>query len=692
MHEMTKYSFFLYALLYCMLSSPMQAQHEQHTLLPNSSAADTAHFIKTDSTRSSIHPFVPDSLRKGHIAGSDSLRKTHLDTVHIKDVTVVRFIQGIGKLTTATDTENALYRDQLLWTDSKTLGDVFWKIPGFFYRGLGEAGKYGQLNAYGTDDRRISVLLDGRPMNDPITGRYNFNDMPLEFLDEVEILSGSENGASPNDVAVNFVSRSYNSVRPVTKVRFVQDPEEDLLTDFLYTQNIARGLNLMAAFDRTVTNGNYDNAALDAWNIRTRLRYNITDRVNISLSDFYTKAMNGLNYGILLDENAYIPGNAMPNNSSAHDIRSRHDLTFAAVARLLPDSISTTKLNVFYTNTNREYDNPFSAVSLRQENSAVMQGFDFRQDLCLPFIRGRFGYQWQKTAVDPSAQLYYVPDQVQSAVYIQGSVDSVSMLQPEIVLRRERVGGQDGSLLGLGVTAVPSDYFSVYAKSSWYDRFPSIQEQYWTDSLLSRPLPLRKEQHIFLRGGFLFHPSNDISINLEVFQRTINNAILYQPWQTNNGTAALEVRNVGKIDVQGITGSFRWKLGAFEAYGVMTLSKYKEDDTLKTLMPDVILSGEFSYRDLFFKKALDAKFGLRSTFYNRENGEQPDPETMVFSESHSFILGRCSTVDLFTILKVGDAHLSVTWANIFGINYILAPIYPMPGRHFRLGVHWDFLD
>ena len=196
----------------------------------------------------------------------------------------------------------------------------------------------------------------------------------------------------------------------------------------------------------------------------------------------------------------------------------------------------------------------------------------------------------------------------------------------------------------------------------------------------------------FCKSGFFFHPSDNILINLEAFSRTINDAILYQPSQTSSGMAALEVHNVDKIDVQGVTGSLRFKSGAFEAYGVMTLSKYKEGDTLKTLMPEVILSGEFSYRDLFFQKALDAKFGIRSIFYNRENSEQPDPELMVYSESKSFILGRCTTVDLFAILKVGDAHLSVTWANIFAINYILAPIYPMPGRHFRLGLHWDFLD
>jgi outer membrane cobalamin receptor len=668
MHEMIRRTFFFFSIIICTLCIPVQAQSGRVEKPPMRPPGDTTGTIRPDS-----------------------LRRANRDTVHVKDSVVVRFIPGIGKLTTATDTENVLYKNRLLWTDAKTLQDVFWKLPGFFYRGLGEAGKYGQLNAYGTDDRRISVLLDGRPMNDPITGRYNYNDMPLEFLDEVEILSASENGLSSNDVAVNFVSRSYNSVRPFTKIRYVQDPSEDLLTDFLFTQNIARGLNLMAAFDRTVTNGNYYNSTLDAWNVRTRLRYNFSSRLNVSISDFYTKAQNGLDEGVILDDYAFIPSGASVNNLKAFDIRERHDVTFAAVARLLPDSVSTTKLNVFYTKTDREYRDPLSAEDTRQENSAGMEGFDLHQDMRLLFMHMNFGYQWQKTSVDVSAQLPFL-EQEQSAVSLQVSADSLPVFHPEFVFRRERVGGEDASMLGFGLTVAPSDWVSLYAKSSWYDRFPSIQEQYWTDSLLLRPAALKKERHAFLRSGLLFRPSGTFSIALEVFHRTITDAILYQSSLTSSGTEALRVMNAGTIDVRGLTGSLRWKFRGFEANGVMTLTKYKESDTVKTLMPDIILSGELSYQDLFFKRALNARFGVRSIFYNRQQSEQLNPELMVYSESQSFVLGRSTTVDLFAILKIGDAHLSLTWANILGAHYLLSPIYPMPDRHFQIGVHWNFLD
>jgi hypothetical protein len=124
----------------------------------------------------------------------------------------------------------------------------------------------------------------------------------------------------------------------------------------------------------------------------------------------------------------------------------------------------------------------------------------------------------------------------------------------------------------------------------------------------------------------------------------------------------------------------------------LTLLRYKEVDTLKTLMPDVILAGEVSYRDTFFKDKLDAKFGVRSQFYNRQQGMQFDPQTLSYVQYNTSIMGRSTTLDLFMILKIGDAHISLSWLNILNASYILSPIYPMPGGHIRLGVNWVFMD
>jgi hypothetical protein len=99
-----------------------------------------------------------------------------------------------------------------------------------------------------------------------------------------------------------------------------------------------------------------------------------------------------------------------------------------------------------------------------------------------------------------------------------------------------------------------------------------------------------------------------------------------------------------------------------------------------------------SYRDTFFKDKLDAKFGVRSQFYNRQRGMQFDPQTLSYVQNYTSIIGRSTSLDLFMILKIGDAHISLSWQNILNASYILSPIYPMPGRYIRIGVNWVFLD
>ena len=124
----------------------------------------------------------------------------------------------------------------------------------------------------------------------------------------------------------------------------------------------------------------------------------------------------------------------------------------------------------------------------------------------------------------------------------------------------------------------------------------------------------------------------------------------------------------------------------------MALTRYEQADTVKTFIPDVILSGELSYRGNIILEHWDGKIGFRSRYFNRQQGMQFDPQTTSYGQYNNDFIGRATTFDVFLILKIGDAHLSLSWNNILNAGYVLAPIYPMPGRNVRLGVTWVFMD
>jgi outer membrane cobalamin receptor len=650
--------------------------------------------VDTTTVKGKVQEEKPTYFVTGLSKSTDSTALTPKDTTAIDSVRI-RFLPGMGQITDDIDSLSALHQKQFLWSDAKVVSDVIWKLPGFFYRDLGEAGKWGQLNAFGIDGRAIGILVDGRPMNDPVTGTYNLSDLPLEFIDHTEVLFGTASTATVSDAAgsmLNFVSRSYNSYHPLTKIRFVQDPKGTLLTDGLYTQNVARGLNLMIGFTRQVSDGRYINASLDAWNVRTRLRYNVSDRLNIALTDFYTKSGNGLNRGVntLKSESMFAERGSEVNDQYVWDKRSRRDVTLNTITRILSDSSSTTQANVYYSTSEREYYNP----SIRLIDDFIQSsywGVNLRQQFCLDFIRCSLGGSWERRKID---SMRVLPSHLESeqSLFIQAELRLTNIFVPSVSLRSISLDGVSSLNTGAGLKSAIANWLTISADVSWFDRFPTFQERYWTDSTFLRASEIQKEQHTFFRGGFTLRAGSNLEIGLEGFKRNIDRAIVFRPAMTAGGSPAISISNVQKVAIEGISGSAIFRFHKFEVLGVLTLTNYKEVDTLRTLIPDLIIAGELSYRNTFFNDKLDAKFGVRSQFYNRQESMQFDPQTLSYVQYNTNILGRSTTLDLFMILKIGDAHVSLSWWNILDAKYILSPIYPMPGRSIRVGVNWIFMD
>ena len=653
-------------------------------------------------TRQIFLPMV-DSLK----GGKDTTSYLHADSMKI-DTVRSRFLPGMGQIVDEIDTTDVLHQKEFLWSDAKDIGELVWMLPGFFYRDLGEAGKWAELNAFGVDGRCISILLDGRPMNDPVSGTYNLSDLPLEFIDHTEILNGSASFCASGEegMAMNFVSRSYNSFRPLTKLRFVQDPKGTLLTDGLFTQNIARGLNLMIGFTRQTSDGNYPQTdinnntipILDDWNVRTRLRYNFSNRLNIALSDFYTKARNGLNGGIdiLNSGNIFDGASAVVVNNFQHDDRSRRDETLLAIARLLPDSSSTTQVSCYYSTLEREYWNPPDNQNghyqkIDDSTKASFWGIRFQQHLSFTPLHLTVVGNFERRQSDSTRTLPFHIESEKS-LSAQAELRLINMFVPSLTVRSTSLDGDHTLSFGVGVKSVPADWLTIFVDASKYDRFPTLQERYWRDSVFIRAEGITQEKHTSFQGGFNIHAGSNFQMNLTLFHQSVKDAIVYQPAVTKYGTPALGISNDHDIKSSGINGRIMFDWHHFEVLGVMTLTRYLQDDSVKTIIPDVLLSGEIAYRGNILFEHWDGKIGMRTRFFNRQRGMQFDPQTLSYIQYNIDLLGRATTFDLFIMLKIGDAHISLSWNNILNAGYMLGPIYPMQGRNVRLGVNWVFMD
>ncbi|MBI5464725.1 MAG: TonB-dependent receptor, partial [Ignavibacteriales bacterium] len=599
-----------------------------------------------------------------------------------------------------------LHYKTFTWTDSKTIIELLKQEPEVFIRDLGEAGKLQQLWFNGVDDRGITVSIDGRPMNDPLTGKFNLYHLALEGLEYTELLTGSRGVlASPNSVggAINAVSRHYNSLRPMTKIRYVQEPNETLLTDGLFTQNVARAMNLMFGFTRQASFGRYKNSALDEWNIRSRLRYNVSERLNVALTYFYTKAVNGMHGGVdptaggtAFDEKA-----ATLVNEHASETDLRTDWTLSAIAHLLPDTSFTTQLVAYTTSLYHWYDQQGLGVvfPFTTGDTSEYAGVRLQQQARLGSARLLAGIQTEKRSAFGD-HLAHQTDESLSSLFARIELPLGNLFTPSISLRHETVDGDAKSSYGLRIRIQPSPSTTLFAEATSAFRFPTMQEMYWRDSTLilarSRSSGLAAsftgETHKVVSAGAEFHSGEAASLSATVYHRTVSNAIVAIPASTPSGATAARLVEVPEVSVEGFSGRAAFRFWNIELLGSAAFSRYTEADTVKTLIPNIVLFGEAAYRNSLLNGALEIRAGVRSRFENGHQAQQLLPIANVFYQSSLGEVGRHSVIDLFTVLHVGQAFISLTWQNITNAKYVTTPIYPMPTRQVRLGVNWIFLD
>ncbi len=650
----------------------------------------------------------------------DTARHAVVDTTKSIDTLRVRFIPAIGSMRQAIDSSDRFHSSRFLWTDARNFGNLAWEIPGFFYRDLGEPAKPGQLNAWGTDWRGLQILMDGRPMNDPITGTYNLNDMPMEFVEQLEVFDGTGGYGqawNASGAALNVVTRQYNSLRPITKIRFVQAPYNSILTDGLFTQNLLRGLNFMFGFQRQVSDGRYNGvsrnnslstpagAVVDNWNVRTRLRYNVSDRLNFALTDFYTKDVNGLNGGIDLAPTTDITNNvvAYVNSPNALETVARRDVALTGIGMLTDDSTMVTQMNAYYTHDERQFTNPGTVtapLNISDVHYAELRGLRLQQSFRSSFHATSVGVmaehsQYSSNGFLDSAQINNAPNRSDRSIYsafLNTALHPVDIVTLEASGRFDTYGNESGPSFGAKVSFLPVSFLSLFGEYGHSLRFPTYQESSWVDSTILRPTEIKKEQHTLLRGGFQLLFADNITLAVTGFDRTVDDAILFQPATTRDGSRAVRILNVKQVHTRGVAGSLRLQYGPLEFAGTALYQDYVESDTTKELTPNLILTGELSYRNKFFDNALDAKFGVRTQFMNRQRGMTFNPRLMLYEENTETNIGLWTRLDAFAILRIGDAYITLSYENLLNASYIITPIYPMPERTFRLGVNWVFID
>jgi hypothetical protein len=603
-----------------------------------------------------------------------------------------RIIPGLGELT-GLNGRTIAQRDRWLWRPVRSIAQVIDDQAGQYVRFVGESGADVSRSWLGGSSAHDRWSLDGLPTDDPLTGKTLLTMVPLEQQEAIEELSHEE--AVLNGHRWNLVTRQFSTVRPLTAIRFLQEPDETILSDGFFTQNVARSTSLTLGFQRHTSAGRFTNAALDAWNLRTRVRANLSERLNISAFWQYERFSRGVNGGV---EPAFSPSvfdevSAIVVHTLAYEIRERTDLGLMGAARWIGDSSDVTRIGLLSRRSEREYrqlPDVNSATTLRQFARARDLVVTAEQKFSFPFLTATAAARLGSTHLD-STEVLSERDIPYQRLSVGMAVTLVDWLTPRIAIARVEEDADDALETAGSVTLAPTAGLRATLGTMRRPIYPTPQERFWTDSTVLRPAALRRGEERLVTAEVSWSMDSTVELRATGFRREQEDVVIARPARTAYGTPSIALTNWSPTWT-GVTASARLAFYGFDLSGSFTWVSVEVADTLRQILPQWWGSAELAYQGRLFDDQLGLRSGVRTRFSDRLRGLSPDPPTGLDVANTTLQIGRAATVDVYGTMEIGQAFVTLSWENLTNAATLRTAVYPMPDRQFKLGVRWVFLD
>ena len=141
-------------------------------------------------------------------------------------------------------------------------------------------------------------------MNEANFGTFNMDMFSTEFMESVEILVGSDAVIFSNNSSgalINLQEIRYNASTPYTKLWINQAGTSMISSDGVFSQNILPNFNFTVGIRAISSDGDFTNQWVDSWNLRGILRWNLSPKTNISLTENFYNHAAGTNGGRLVE-------------------------------------------------------------------------------------------------------------------------------------------------------------------------------------------------------------------------------------------------------------------------------------------------------------------------------------------------------------------------------------------------------
>ncbi len=606
-------------------------------------------------------------------------------------------------LLTATRADYSVSKYDLKWSDYNSLGEILAEHLPAFPLFLGAQGMMNSFAIFGATPRDIALTYNGRSLNDPVLGTALLEQFPPEFMERAEIMLGSDAvimGDNASGALINLQEIRYNTAKPYSRIWFHQGGSDYLASDGVFSQNIAQNVNFTIGWRRQFSAGRLQNQRLNAWNLRMLLRWNMSERTNVSFTHLFTSHIIGTNGGVdTTIANGFVnftPTGAVTFRTNDGERVNRHDASLTLTSYLSADTANAVSLTAYgslglWQRTRLDRRSILVRTSVLSD-TVVAQDYTTRQfgvrghiETHLPFLNVQAGGRLEIISSDSA--MYFDS-------FTRGLVSGFGRLE---LLPFEHIrlsGGMRISLmnsaldlsLGGRLTWVHDSSLTFFADLSRSFRSASHQEG----------VALANESHILLLGG-LRYKSPAVNAELLGFFRNVQQPIVAQPiYESTRATLSNNVIgtsfvNTGSRTALGVTANGSVRLGNILADGFAQAVITQTNGTNDRRFPALYAGLSVQYEYAVGRSTLHG--GVRFRMMTGFRGERFIPQTWSYTEQTYYEQApQTNGLDLIGGAVIGNVFLRVTMQNVLSTAWWYVPIQPMYDQNIRLSVSWAFTE
>jgi len=547
-------------------------------------------------------------------------------------------------------------------------GDLFSPAGFTLLKDKGSIGQPNELTLYGNGFGSAGFLSDGILINNRYTNILDLNFMQNELIDSIEVLPlprGFLYGPDNYISSANFIEKDFLAPVPYTRIKYYEGSDGEAFVDGIINTSFFKRLNLIIDITNRKFDSTYTNSDFSIWQAEFRLKYFLSNKINLIGSYSLVSSDVGLNGGVNVDSIAKITSDI---NSVLYEPLSAPVITSSLNQEVKLNKFKlrmlgkfndfNTDLNFYYHTTKENY----LGIVTKDEVKSFTWGAALRESYSMNNLHLEINSVFERR----ESQYYYIDtltgvQNIKSAYNVFSVSPVVSMylldstIVPSAFYKNTNYSYTGKSYNGVGgdVTIKLLNMLHVYAGISSFDLFGLQTDVYQVGARINY-------KNLFT--NITFYNKKNSASSYQLYSN-----ILEPPF------SLLESARSFTGFALNLNYDF-WKLGFEEG---LNYNSYKEDlNTPGSEIKMHISSGLF-YKDILFNQDLDLKTGFVLNYYDFESKDFKSASQLDFT-----IAG--------TIRKVAIVYFS--WENLLNEKYFIVPYYPMRERGIRFGIAWELFN